>query len=115
MVCADEQPFLSDLLTLVVTDPVACSKWETVGMALGLADDDDGSYLEELAEEDHDPVKCFIKVLKKWLRDSKTKPHVKAATWGCLLTILKLLEIRDAVLKVEEHKGEWVCLLARDY
>lgn len=101
----DEKPVLSELRTIVV--PIASFKWEDVGIALGLADDEeDDCYLEDLAKKHEDNTKRLTEVFKKWLRDSKVKDHVKRPTWRHLLNVLKDLGINDAVLKVQERKGE---------
>ncbi len=105
-IATDCQLKLSELRTVVVTDGAVCSGWEDVGMAVGLADDDDGEYLDTLAEKYADNEKCFLEVLKKWLRASKEKDaSVKPATWRHLLNVLKDLGLNDAVKKVEKHFG----------
>lgn len=103
IITADEQPKLSELQVLVLQDPTACSKWEDV---VHLADDDDGAYLDELAEKPLEDGKHLLQVFKKWLHDSKSKPHVHGkATWRCLVAALTNLKLHDAVIKVESHLG----------
>lgn len=107
----DGQLKLSELRTLVVIDEKVCLKWEDIGMAVGLADDDDGEYLDTLPGKYPDDEKCFLAVLKKWLRASKEKdPSVKPATWRSLLNAMKDLGFRDRVMEIEKHFGMLICL-----
>ena len=113
LIVSDEGLKLSELRTLLVTESAVCSEWEGVGMAVGLADEDDGQYLDTLPQSfPQDDKKCFLEVLKKWLRASKEKDRaVKPATWRHLLRALKDLNLDDVVKKVEQHFGRSVYLL----
>ena len=107
----DHQLKLSELRTLVVVDEKVCLKWEDVGMAVGLADKDDGEYLDSLTGKypDDEIEKCFLAVLKKWLRASKENDaSVKPATWRSLLSALKDLGFHDRVMKIEKHFGMFI-------
>ena len=81
----DEKPKLSELQKYV--RPVAAEKWEDVGIALGLADDDDGMQLDNIKEEEKgNSNQCFNKLMKLWLRSGADNSH---CTWAALFTALK--------------------------
>ena len=95
----EQRPSLKELQCCVLLDPTACSNWESLGIKLNLADDDDGAYLDEVAERYAEDSKRLLQVFKKWLRQSdKLK-----TTWGCLLEALKTLKLQAVVEKVESH------------
>lgn len=98
---ADHKPKLRDLQGSVILDPLACSKWEKVGIELKLADEDDGAALDEIADKFSEDDKRLLEVLKKWLRSSQA-----GVTWRCLLETLKKLELHGAVAGVESHIGK---------
>lgn len=84
--------------------PPAC--WYDVGVALKLADEDDGEYLDELDTKEELDKKKFFEVLKKWLRESKQNDYVlKPATWRNLLKVLDGLSLDVQKLKDYLSKG----------
>ena len=97
---------MSDLQEFeVFSDEEACLRWEEIGYALKLGDDDDGAYLDELTEKYKTDEKRFQNVLKKWLRDPRDQSScLEPATWGHLLEILSnKVGLKNLVKKVEDH------------
>lgn len=104
---ADRPPKLSELQRLTL-DPDVCCKWEDVGIALGLADEDDGAYLEELAniENGGDKKRMWL-VFKKWLPVSKNKLP-QTCSWKYLLQILKTHDLHGAADTMRDHLGKTI-------
>ena len=98
----ETKPKLSELQCTLLSDPKTCSKWEFVGIELKLADNDDGIFLEEVADQfPDDDKKRLLQVFKKWLRT----PDL-AASWGHLFLTLCSLNLNNAVRKLKEHLGK---------
>lgn len=113
LLISGRHPKLSDLQELVI--PPACFKWEEIGIALKLGDDDDGAYLDGLDAKYKTDEKRFQDVLKKWLRESsKKKSSLKPATWGCLLEILTKVDLKDLVKEVMDHLKGIAALLSNN-
>ena len=95
----DLKPKLSELQSLLI--PFAHEKCEAIGVGLGLADDDDGEFLDELDKKHgSDKQKYLLEVLKKWLRASK---GVKPATWKSILEVLEAQDLNDVAKKIKNH------------
>lgn len=97
----EQRPKLSELQLKVLSDPGTCSKWESVGIELKLADNDDGIFLEEVAEKFSEDDKRLLQVFKKWLRSAHLNP-----SWGHLLETLHNLKLNGSVKKVEDYLGK---------
>ena len=80
--------------------PFAARQWEELGIALGLADDDDGQLLSEIeSKKDRNEGRCFMEVVTVWLRGKGVSPK----TWGTLLHCLKETEMHQAVTSIQEN------------
>ena len=80
--------------------PFAASKWEELGTALGLADDDDGERLSAIeAKRSGNEEKCFMDVVSAWLRGTGRLPK----TWVTLLRCLEEIEMHQAVKSIQEN------------
>ena len=78
----EAKPKLSELQKYV--RPVAAEKWEDVGIALGLADDDDGNQFDIIKEEKKgDSNQCFNELMKLWLRSGAP------CTWATLIAAMR--------------------------
>lgn len=86
--CIDQKPKLSQLQTLPLLIPLACTKWYEIGIGLKLGDEDEGDYLEELRMQQEEEEKKLFAVLKKWLRDSKHNV-LQPAKWRTLMRVLE--------------------------
>lgn len=95
----DLKPKLSELQKFLI--PAACEKREAIGIALGLADDDDGEFLEEL-DKKHTSEKYLLEVLKRWLR-ACASTDVKPATWKSMLEVLESQDLNDVAKKIKSH------------
>ena len=95
---AAHKPKLSELQRYV--KPFAASKWEELGTALGLADDDDGELLSNIeTKRSGNEEKCFMDVVTAWLRGTGVLPK----TWGTLLRCLEETEMHQAVRSIQEN------------
>ena len=80
--------------------PFAARQWEELGIALGLADDDDGQLLSEIeSKKDRNEGRCFMEVVTVWLRGKGMSPK----TWGTLLHCLQETEMHQAVTSIQEN------------
>ena len=80
--------------------PFAASRWEELGTALGLADNDDGELLSKIeSKRSGNEEKCFMDVVTAWLRGNGVLPK----TWGTLLRCLGETEIHEAVRSIQEN------------
>ena len=88
---------LSELLKYV--KPYAAGKWEEIGIALELFDDDiDGEILADI-KRSGDQTQCFIATMRLWL---KTK--LSEATWEALLVCLRDIPgLQKAVESIEDN------------
>ena len=65
-------------------------RWEELGTALGLADEDDGKRLDEIrASRSGDSSMCFHDTMKLWLRSA---PSEQPVTWSALIEAIKTME-----------------------
>ena len=81
----ESKPKLSELQKYV--RPTIAERWEEVGVALGLADDDDGVQLDNIKEEKKgDSSQCFNEAMKLWLRSSS---DLSPCTWAILIAAIK--------------------------
>ena len=77
--------------------------WMDIGIALELADDDDGEFLDGLGVKmNGDDMKCMMEVFKKWLRESKSK-RPATCNWSHLLQVLKA---QNAAGKMDSYLGK---------
>ena len=93
--CAElnTKPKLSELQRIV--KPLVASRWEEVGTALQLADDDDGEKLDRIQERRNgDPGMCFNDTMKLWLRAGGTS--LSEVTWAVLIESIKSIEGLEA-------------------
>ena len=95
---------LSELQRLTL-DPVLCSKWEDIGISLGLADEDDGAGLEGLKAKHGDDKKRMMEVFKIWLRDFKNKIP-PTCDWRHLLEALSNNDLQSVVGKIQSSFGK---------
>ena len=86
------KPKLSRLQSLV--KPHLAKRWEELGTALSLADDDDGEQLDKIQENrSGDSSMCFNDAMKLWLRSAPSHQ----LTWATLITAIKSIEGLEAV------------------
>ena len=72
--------------------PQVASKWEELGTALQLGDDDDGLELDRIQEKRNgDPGLCFNDLMKLWLRSGTAQ-----ITWGALIKAVKGIDGLEA-------------------
>lgn len=89
----ETKPKLSQLQVLV--KPHVASRWEEVGTALGVADDDDGEQLDRIHENRNgDCGMCFNDTMKLWLRSGSPSFPV---TWATLIKAIKSVGGLEAV------------------
>ena len=91
--------------------PFAASQWEELGIALGLADEDNGQLLSEIeSKKGENEGKCFMEVVTVWLKGTGKSPK----TWETLLQCLAEIEMHDAVRSIQKNilKGKlsYMCL-----
>ena len=88
----ESKPKLSELQRLV--KPLLAKRWEELGTALGLADEDDGEQLDKIQENRNgDCGMCFNDTMKLWLRS--TPSH--QLTWATLIEAVKSIEGLETV------------------
>ena len=80
----ETKPKLSELQKYVRPMTSVVDKWEDVGLALGLGDDDDGEQLDKIRDKNGDSGSCFIETMKIWLRSGPS-----SRTWATLITAMK--------------------------
>ena len=74
--------------------PHVAKKWEELGTALGLADEDDGEQLDKIQENRNgDSGMCYNDTMKLWLRSAP----LHQATWARLIEAIKSIEGLEAV------------------
>ena len=74
--------------------PHVANRWEELGTALGLADDDDGVQLDKIQESRNgDSGMCFNDAMKLWLRSGSSSQ----VTWATLIKAIKSIEELGAV------------------
>ena len=103
------RPKLSELQRYV--KPFAASQWEELGIALGLADEDNGQLLSEIeSKKGENEGKCFMEVVTVWLKKTGKSPK----TWETLLQCLAEIEMHDAVRSIQENilKGKLSYLIS---
>ena len=84
---------MSKLQSLV--KPHLARRWEELGTALGLADDDDGKQLDKIqASRSGDSSMCFNDTMKLWLRSAALNQPV---TWATLIEAIKSIEGLESV------------------
>jgi hypothetical protein len=84
----ESKPKLSKLQSLV--KPHLARRWEELGTALGLADEDDGQQLDTIQESRNgDSSMCFNDTMKLWLRSATSEQPV---TWAALIEAIKSIE-----------------------
>ena len=92
------RPKLSELQRYV--KPFAASQWEELGIALGLADEDNGQLLSEIeSKKGENEGKCFMEVVTVWLKGTGKSPK----TWETLLQCLAEIEMHDAVRSIQKN------------
>lgn len=92
------RPKLSELQRYV--KPLAASQWEELGIALGLADEDNGQLLSEIeSKKGENEGKCFMEVVTVWLKGIGKSPK----TWETILQCLEEIEMHDAVRSIQEN------------
>lgn len=70
--------------------PHLAKRWEELGTALGLADEDDGEQLDKIqASRSGDSSMCFNDTMKLWLRSAASNQPV---TWSALIEAIKTME-----------------------
>ena len=83
---------LSELQRLV--KPRVAKRWEELGTALRLADEDDGEQLDKIQENrSGDSGMCFNDTMKLWLRSAPSHQ----LTWATLIEAIKSIEGLGAV------------------
>ena len=88
----ESKPKLSKLQSLV--KPHLAKRWEELGTALGLADEDDGEQLDKIQENRKgDSSMCFNDTMKLWLRSAPSHQ----LTWAALIEAIKNIEGLEAV------------------
>ena len=94
----ESKPKPSELQLLV--KPHVAERWEELGTALGLADDDDGEQLDKIQENRNgDSGMCFSDTMKLWLRRSGGSSQ---ATWAMLMKAIKSIKgCEAAVAQIE--------------
>lgn len=103
------RPKLSELQRYV--KPFAASQWEELGIALGLADEDNGQLLSEIeSKKGENEGKCFMEVVTVWLKGTGKSPK----TWETLLQCLAEIEMHDAVRSIQKNilKGKLSYLIS---
>lgn len=103
------RPKLSELQRYV--KPFAASQWEELGIALGLADEDNGQLLSEIeSKKGENEGKCFMEVVTVWLKRTGKSPK----TWETLLQCLVEIEMHDAVRSIQKNilKGKLSYLIS---
>lgn len=103
------RPKLSELQRYV--KPFAASQWEELGIALGLADEDNGQLLSEIeSKKGENEGKCFMEVVTVWLKGTGKSPK----TWETLLQCLVEIEMHDAVRSIQKNilKGKLSYLIS---
>ncbi len=84
----ESKPKLSKLQSLV--KPHLAKRWEELGTALGLADEDDGKRLDKIqTSRSGDSSMCFNDTMKLWLRSAASAQPV---TWAALIQAIKSIE-----------------------
>lgn len=74
--------------------PHVSKRWEELGTALGLADDDYGAKLDEIRERrDGDDGMCFNDTMKLWLRAAAPMSEV---AWATLINAIKSIDGLEA-------------------
>ena len=98
-------PKLSELHRYVKTHSKVTEKWEEIGYALGLADEDDGEALDKIREDRRgDPGLCFNDTMRMWQRCCKSNIAVSSqqCTWLSLLTAIKSIhELKGLGAEIE--------------
>ena len=90
----ESKPKLSELQRLVKLH--LAKRWEELGTALGLADEDDGEQLDKIQENRNgDSSMCFNDTMKLWLRRSSASSH--QPTWATLIEAIKSIEGLQAI------------------
>ena len=91
----ESKPKMSELHRLV--KPHMAKRWEELGTALGLADEDDGEQLDKIQENRNgDSSMCFNDTMKLWLRRSSSAPSHQV-TWATLIEAIKSIEGLQAI------------------
>ena len=93
---------MSDLQKYV--RPSVAVKWEELGTALGLSDDDDGETLDKIRNDkngDNNP--CFNEAMKLWLRSGAIPgTSCLACTWSNLFDAIKSIpDLEDCVAPIQ--------------
>jgi hypothetical protein len=84
----ESKPKLSKLQSLV--KPHLARRWEELGTALGLADEDDGEQMDKIqASRSGDSGMCFNDTMKLWLRSAVPAQPV---TWAALIEAIKSIQ-----------------------
>ena len=97
----ETKPKLSELQKHVRPMASVVDKWEEVGLALGLGDDDYGEQLDRIREDKNgDNGSCFIETVKIWLRSGPS-----SQTWAALITAIKNV---DGLETVGEQIKAWI-------
>ena len=74
--------------------PHLARRWEELGTALGLADEDDGEQLDKIQENRNgESGMCFNDTMKLWLRSAPSHQ----LTWAMLIKAIKSIEGMEAV------------------
>ena len=69
--------------------PHLAKRWEELGTALGLADEDDGEELDKIqASRSGDSGMCFNDTMKIWLRSASSSSE-QPVTWATLIKAIK--------------------------
>ena len=72
--------------------PHLAKRWEELGTALGLADEDDGKELDKIqANRSGDSSMCFNNTMKIWLRSAPSTSE-QPVTWATLIEAIKSIE-----------------------
>ena len=92
----ETKPKLSDLQHIV--KPLVATQWEEVGIALYLADNDDGEQLDRVRENrSGESSMCFNDTMKLWLRSG-----VPEVTWAALIKAIKSIDgLKGSGAKIE--------------
>ena len=102
-VTTDAATSLKDLYNTVAIQ--YASKWEQLGLQLGLEHYHIANITKDNAHNPDQSVTCCRNVLEKWLQ---TDP---SPTWGKLNDVIKSLTTAPAILSSTDHKGKSILLL----
>ena len=91
-IALETKPELSQLQLLV--KPHVVTRWEKLGVSLGLADGDEGQLLDNIRENRNDDCgMCFDDTVKLWLHSEPSHQ----VTWATLIEVIKRMDDLEAV------------------